>query len=140
MDTRRIRSFGFNNKSYAKGDRSQIVGDFCLKGNELIGKMIERIPEKIGEPCDDTGNLLLTNMVKELNYPIKIYPSHYFMPVNHGKVNGDRIYSEHLWGTTTGRYSKRRYLVRKVLTNTKQCKLFYPLKVLVKKYRKKKKS
>lgn len=77
------------------------------KGNELIGKMIERIPENITQPCDDTGNLLLTNIVKELNYPIKIYPVHYFMPNNpDGKVNGKITYSEHLWGTTRSTYPK----------------------------------
>ena len=75
------------------------------EGNKLIGEIIKRIPDKVIQPCDDTGNQLLTTVVKELNYPIKIYPAHYFIPNNpDGKVNGDRIYAEHMWGTTRSNY------------------------------------
>ncbi len=80
----------------------------ATKGNELMREITNRIPDKINEPCNDTGNHLLTNTVNELNYPIKIYPAYYFMPVNpDGKINeGENPYADHKWGTTRGTYPK----------------------------------
>lgn len=77
----------------------------ATKGNRLIGEILKRIPDKVVQPCDDTGNQLLTNVVKELKYPIRIYPAHYFLPYNpDGKINGEIIYAEHKWGTTRNTY------------------------------------
>jgi len=69
--------------------------------NELMGKIIDRVPTNITQPWVQTGNLLLTNVVKELKYPIKIYPSVTFIPTyNDGSKQEGKAHAEHLWGTT----------------------------------------
>jgi len=69
--------------------------------NELMGKIIDKIPENISQPWIQTGNLLLTNTVKELGYPIRIYPSHFFIPIyNDGSTQEGKAYADHKWGTT----------------------------------------
>lgn len=57
----------------------------------------------------ETGNLLLTNVVADKRYPIKIYPSHYFIPVHHnGEENkGDgNIYAIQKWYMTKKLWNK----------------------------------
>ena len=73
--------------------------------NELMGKIIDRIPSNIKQPWQQTGNLLLTKMVKELGYPIKIYPSVFFIPVyNDNTTQEGKSYADHKWGSTLHRY------------------------------------
>lgn len=77
------------------------------KGNKLMAELIDRIPKDIGTPWIQTGNKLLTDVVEELNYPIKIYPSHYFIPIyNDGSKQEGKAYAEHLWGTTRNIYPR----------------------------------
>jgi len=69
--------------------------------NELMGNIIDRIPTNIKQPWIQTGNQLLTDIVAELNYPIKIYPSVFFIPVyNDNTTQEGKAYAVHLWGTT----------------------------------------
>jgi len=73
--------------------------------NKLIRALIDATLElnTVKEPWMETGNLLLTNIVKKLNYPIKIYPYYFFIPeYNNGtKYEGDgKIYAVHKWYTT----------------------------------------
>lgn len=80
------------------------------KGNDLMKELIDKMygsKKPIIEPWQDTGNVFLTRTVKELNYPIKIYPSHYFVPNHYSgeKYTGtDKIYADHKWGTTKKLY------------------------------------
>jgi hypothetical protein len=50
-----------------------------------------------------TGPLLLSNTVYLNSYPIKIYPSWYFIPRHYSGaeyVGDDKIYAKQYWGTT----------------------------------------
>jgi glycosyltransferase involved in cell wall biosynthesis len=75
------------------------------KGNALMGIMVERLKGKkiVTEPWIETGNQFLTEVVNEIKYPIKIYPSRYFIPkYNDGSENeGDgKVYADQKWYTT----------------------------------------
>ena len=73
--------------------------------NELMRTIIDRISTNIKQPWQQTGNLLLTNIVSELEYPIKIYPSVFFIPVyNDNTTQEGKAYAVHLWGSTLHRY------------------------------------
>lgn len=77
----------------------------CCKGNTLMRKMIDIMKEKnkVITPWIETGNQILTDVVKQLNYPIKIYPSYTFIPeYNDGeKYTGTgKVYATHKWYTT----------------------------------------
>ena len=73
--------------------------------NGLMAKIIDRIPSNIKQPWQQTGNLLLTKIVKELGYPIKVYPSVTFIPTyNDGSKQEGKAHAEHLWGSTLHRY------------------------------------
>jgi mannosyltransferase OCH1-like enzyme len=83
----------------------------CTKNNPLMKEMIEIMKKKksVGSPWLETGNQIFTDTIKKLNYPIKIYPSHYFIPeYNDGKKyeGNDKIYAIHKWGTTKNIYPK----------------------------------
>jgi len=59
------------------------------------------------KPFLSTGNKFLTQQVERLQYPIKIYPSYYFLPTHCGGIKYEgtgKIYSEHIWGTTKNLY------------------------------------
>lgn len=71
---------------------------------EELGK-IDMVGRSGWEVC---GNRFFAQMIlKYPQYPIKIYPSWYFLPV-HGtgeKYEGtDKIYAKHYWGSTFNRY------------------------------------
>lgn len=74
------------------------------RGNRLMKAMIDVTTGiNIKEPWQQSGNLVLTNMIKKMNYPIRIYPSYYFIPTyNDGeKYSGDgKVYADHKWFTT----------------------------------------
>jgi len=81
-----------------------------IKGCVLMKEAIEELKErkkKITVPWISTGNRFLTKLIDRLNYPIKIYPSHYFVPEHYSgkKYEGtDKIYANHFWGTTKNLY------------------------------------
>lgn len=78
----------------------------CRLMNEAILGLRMRT-KKIKEPWLSTGNLFFTQLVNNLSYPIKIYPSYYFSPTHYNgkRYEGtDKIYSEHYWGTTNKLY------------------------------------
>jgi glycosyltransferase involved in cell wall biosynthesis len=76
------------------------------KGNKLIGELIRRTvgrEKEIKTPWIETGNQLLTDTINDFQYPIKIYPSHYFLPEHYTGDNyqgNDKIYAKHKWFTT----------------------------------------
>jgi mannosyltransferase OCH1-like enzyme len=76
------------------------------KGCRLMAELIDflRIRTKpIMEPWLSTGNKFITQQVNRLQYPIKVYPSHYFIPEHYTgeKYEGtDKIYARHAWYTT----------------------------------------
>lgn len=76
------------------------------KGNELMKILMDNIPEKVVEPWIDTGNLYLTKIVRETKYPIRIYPSWYFIPLHYSGYNHDTkdAYSIQYFGTTKKLY------------------------------------
>lgn len=75
----------------------------ATKGNELMSILIDRLSsvKDVIEPWKETGNQLLTDVVNELDYPIKIYPSHYFIPnYRDGSRQDGKAYADHKWYTT----------------------------------------
>jgi glycosyltransferase involved in cell wall biosynthesis len=93
----------YQNEERKPGLISPHIG--CTKGNALMRQMIDLLKEKksIKEPWIETGNLALTNQIKKTDYPVKIYPSYYFIPVDsNGKrySGNEKIYAEHKWFTT----------------------------------------
>ena len=83
------------------------------KGCKLMKEAILELKlrtKQIKEPWISTGNLFITKIVKRFSYPIKIYPSHYFIPRHYSgiKYEGiDKIYAEHFWGTTKNIYKNK---------------------------------
>ena len=82
----------------------------CKKGNDFAKKLVYSLPKfppKINgrskAPFSVTGNRYMKEMVKKHKPIIKIFPSHYFIPVHHTgrkyKGNG-KVYAVQLWGTT----------------------------------------
>ena len=83
----------------------------ACKGNELMRAIIDILKKKteVKVAWMETGNLLLTCVAADKRYPIKIYPSHYFIPVYHnGEENkGDgNIYAIQKWYTTKKLWNK----------------------------------
>jgi mannosyltransferase OCH1-like enzyme len=76
------------------------------KGCRLMVELIDFLKMRtkpIIDPWLSTGNKFLTQQTNRLQYPIKVYPSHYFVPEHHTgeKYTGpDKIYAEHMWYTT----------------------------------------
>ena len=91
------------------------------KGNVLMSKIIDKvftIDKDIEVPWRETGNLLLTNTIGELGYPIKIYPSYYFIPRHYSGIKyiGEgRVYADHKWLTS----GKEMPTAKKYLENAK---------------------
>lgn len=83
-----------------------------VAGNGLLKIILDdlRSRESItGDPWKVTGNLYLTEKIKTTCRPIKIYPSHFFIPDHYSGKNytGDgKIYARHYWGTTRKLYGK----------------------------------
>ncbi len=81
-----------------------------IKGCNLMKEATEELKSRrkiIKEPWISTGNLFLTKLIKRLNYLIKIYPSHYFIPIHYTGIKydgSDKAYAEHMWGTTKNLY------------------------------------
>ena len=75
--------------------------------NRLMEEIINRIPTSIKRPWVQTGNQLLTDIVSEMGYPIKIYPSHFFIPIyNDGTIQEGKAYADHRWGSTLHLWKK----------------------------------
>ena len=82
------------------------VSKGCFLMKELINELRLRT-KVIKETWLSTGNLFFTKTVRRLNYPIKVYPSYYFLPEHYNgrKYSGDgKIYVKHFWGTTKNIY------------------------------------
>jgi mannosyltransferase OCH1-like enzyme len=82
------------------------------KGNKLMRIMMDLMKQKtsVNMPWIETGNQILTDTIKKLNYKIKIYPSWYFIPeYNDGtKYQGsEKSYATHKWYTTKKLWMKQ---------------------------------
>ena len=113
-----------DNDSFTCYENETIRGDLlansmmaCIPKNRLMELIIERLRNtptvalhKTAKMAwQTTGPELFTAVVKEHQYPIKIYPSHYFIPVHYSGVRyqgNDRPYVTHLWGSAFGNYNK----------------------------------
>jgi len=54
-----------------------------------------------------TGNLMITNIIKQKQYQFNFYPSYYFYPEHHTKhqyKGHGKVYLTQLWGSTWDRY------------------------------------
>lgn len=74
----------------------------------LITELSKKTPNDLSDkPWESTGNAWIPNMIKRYEPEITIFPSHYFIP-NHYSVKskkytgGDKIYANHVWGSTGG--------------------------------------
>ena len=89
----------------------------ATKNNKLMAKLIDKInkleyvdyklPGK--DPWIITGPWLFTNTVLQSFYPIKIYPSYYFIPEHFTGVKyygNDKIYATQYWGNTLQKYDE----------------------------------
>jgi mannosyltransferase OCH1-like enzyme len=77
----------------------------ATKGNKLMRAVIDALKakDKVVLAWMDTGNLLLTCIAYEMHYPIKIYPSHYFIPIyidGEQYEGNDKIYAVQKWHST----------------------------------------
>jgi len=101
----------YENETCRPGLLSPHIGSY--QGNEFLNTIIERIAKMDNmlwaDPWIVTGNKLLTDIVEETGYKIKVYPSHYFIPDHYTGLSyrGDgKIYAKHLWGTTKSIYGE----------------------------------
>lgn len=86
----------------------------CTQGNEFVTQIIVDIAQEssiINQPAWQTvGPLRLTDSYRKYQYfPLRIYPSHYFIPRHHTglKYNGaGPVYADQLWGSTHSSYDK----------------------------------
>ena len=86
----------------------------CGAGNPFVKQIIEDIaasPSVIGEMAWKTvGPLRLTECYRKFRYtPLRIYPSHYFIPRHFTGVTyegGDAVYAHQLWGSTLRSYDR----------------------------------
>ncbi|MBT0667900.1 mannosyltransferase [Novosphingobium profundi] len=84
----------------------------CQQGNPFVKGIIEAIAAEttvVGDMAWKTvGPLRLTQCYRDFGYtPLRIYPSHYFIPRHFTGVTyqgNDPVYAHQLWGTTGRRY------------------------------------
>lgn len=100
----------YENEEKRPGLISPQIGS--TKGNGLMETMVGKMSKltRVVEPWIDTGNFIFTKTIGELNYPIKIYPSYYFIPehFNGFKYSGiDKIYATHKWWTSKKLWIKK---------------------------------
>ena len=84
----------------------------CNPGNEFVEILIGALHGLKAEdlsvyPWKSTGNEWLASMIPAYKPKITIWPSHYFIPTHYDKSKGsyfgpDKVYAEHLWGSTGG--------------------------------------
>ena len=85
-------------------------------GNEFLKIIIETLhklrPEDLSNKVFmSTGNAFLKDMIELHNPKIKIFPSHYFIPLhfknkNKRYIGPDKVYADQMWGSTRHTYSK----------------------------------
>ena len=86
-------------------------------GNKFLEYIIEDLHKLTVEDLNKkqvyqtTGNRYLCNILSSTKFPIKIFPSHYFIPQHFsslatGRYDGpDKIYAEQMWGSTKKNYN-----------------------------------
>lgn len=84
--------------------------------HDFIGEMIERLSKlqisDLDEPWISTGNWFTAEMIEEMQPNIKIFPSHYFIPVHYtGCIykGHDKVYAKQLFGSTNAVFSNPIY-------------------------------
>lgn len=82
-----------------------------VAGNKYLDTIIEELKAKteMGKPWQTTGNVYMMKSIERLKPEIKIWPSHFMIPVHFTgeKYTGDgKVYATHLFGTTNKLYEK----------------------------------
>lgn len=82
----------------------------CNPGNEFVKHIIDTLhqlkPEQLHpEPFRSTGNAFLAQHVPNWKHKLRVWPSHYFIPLFY--IGGakyydgpDKVYADHKWGST----------------------------------------
>lgn len=88
----------------------------AIPKHDFIGEMIERLSKvkisDLDEPWISTGNWFTAEIIDEMKPNIKIFPSHYFIPVHytgHTYSGNEKIYAQQLFGSTNTLISKPEY-------------------------------
>ena len=91
----------YENEKVRPGLVSPLHG--ATQGNQFAKILIDTLNRrpKVGKPWKTTGNGLMKELIAKTNYPrLKIWPSHYFIPVHytgesyHGT---DKVYAQHIF-------------------------------------------
>lgn len=78
-------------------------------GCKLLKLCIENLAAANSPAWWYVGPAYFTHIVQKYKYPIKIHPSHYFIPKHYeGKMytGDDAVFCDHLWGNTFGDYER----------------------------------
>jgi hypothetical protein len=86
----------------------------CSPGNTFVKTILDRVeklaPYQVAGPAATSGNHFLRLLLQEVRpVNIKIFPSHYFIPVHFEspdkRYDGpDKVYADQMWGSTTKAY------------------------------------
>jgi mannosyltransferase OCH1-like enzyme len=71
-----------------------------------------------------TGNIMITNIIKEKKYQFNFYPSYYFYPEHHTRhqyKGHGKVYLTQLWGSTHNRYGNSEFKIQPFLLEPKTC-------------------
>ena len=82
----------------------------CNPGNPFVKHLIDTLhelrPDQLySEPFRSTGNLFLSYHVPNWKHKLRLWPSHYFIPLFYiggaKRYDGpDKVYADHKWGST----------------------------------------
>lgn len=93
----------------------------CEPGNVFVGQLIDRLsqisPEKLDEPWISTGNLFTAQMIEIYLPKIRIFPSHYLIPVHFTGVaytGSQEPYAVQLFATTQSSYHNSNGFMKRV--------------------------
>lgn len=76
---------------------------------QIITELSTLTIDQLDTPWRTTGNLFIAEMIEKYQPDIKIFPSHYFIPVHHEGIiykGNDKIYCKQMFGSTFSSYAK----------------------------------
>jgi glycosyltransferase involved in cell wall biosynthesis len=81
-------------------------------GGRFVQLLIEGlyVKDQVGEPWKTTGNLYMKEMYERYQPPIKVFPSHTFIPkhyTGHTYRGNGKVYAKQHWGMTLNTYEQR---------------------------------
>lgn len=95
--------------------RGQLVAPViaCKPGNKFVDLLINTLantdPRTLDDPWRSVGNKFVTEMIEEHQPDIKIFPSHFFIPIHYsGRVyrGAEKVYAKQLFGSTRKIYQQ----------------------------------